>query len=48
MSAPATDDANATAAALLARAAQDLADAQAAAQQQNGGIRNGILPGGGH
>lgn len=48
---PVTADANANAAQLLARAAQDLAAAQAAArqkQEQGAGMRGGILPGGGH
>jgi len=48
---PVTADANATAAELLARAAQDLAAAQAAAAQkeaQGASVRQGVLPGGGH
>lgn len=48
-STPVTADANATAAQLLARAAQDLAATQAAAAQkqaQGDGVRQGVLPGG--
>lgn len=48
---PVTDDANATTAELIARAAADRAAAQAAAAAKaaegGDGIRDGILPGGG-
>ena len=48
---PVTDDAHASAAQLQARAAADLANAQAAARakhdQGGPGERNGVLPGGG-
>jgi type IV secretory pathway TrbL component len=50
MAEPVTDDANATATQLQQRAAQDLANAQAAAAQkqaQGAEQRQGILPGGG-
>ncbi|MFE6354358.1 hypothetical protein ACFVOO_16170 [Streptomyces rochei] len=49
---PVTDDASATAAELIARAAADRAAAQAAAAAKAAeggtGIRDGILPGGAH
>jgi hypothetical protein len=49
---PVTEDAHATAPQLLARAAQDYTHANTAAQthqaQGGNGVREGVLPGGGH